>query len=529
MDRHDREKEMAAALLSVFYAAVIQPPHLYRGFAELVTSCDDLHANIPDVVDVLALFIARAVVDEILPPAFLTREITVSPENSKGVDAINRAKKIYLSAPLNADIVLKKWGGSERTTVEDMKNRIGELLSEYLVNGDVSEACRRVKKLKVPFFHHEIVTRALILAMEKDAEGLILELLKCSSEEGLISSSQISKGFNRIIEMLSDLCLDILNARAMLSGLISEGAAEGWLCRSSLLPLPPSPKQHPDDERKIRVFKTKVADLIQEYFLTGDILEVVTSVEMENLSHSPSSALSAIFVKKLISMAMDRKKREKEMASLLLTALPFSPEEILDGFALLLADADDASLDVPTIADDLAMFLARAVVDEVLPPQYLEELTGQKILKMAKSLLSARLAGERILRCWGGGGSSRTGWEIDDVKEKITRLLKEYVAGGDVNEACRCIKELAMPFFHHEVVKKALVALMETKNGRRLWDLLEHCFAVGLITTDQMEKGFKRVADCIDDLALDLPDAREQFSLYLETARSGGWLDSSFN
>ncbi|CAA7397242.1 unnamed protein product [Spirodela intermedia] len=537
MDRHEKEKEMAAVLLSIFYAAVIDPPQVYKGFTELVESCDDLHVDIPDVVDVLALFIARAVVDDILPPAFLTKQVAFLPENSKGVEALKRAEKSYLSAPLHAEIVLRRWGGSRSTTVEDMKNRIGDLLAEYLVTGDRVEACRCIKDLKVPFFHHEIVKRALILAMERrEAEGLILELLKASTAEGLINSSQISKGFNRIIEAVDDLCLDIPSARELLQGLISKAASEGWLCRSSLVPLPLLPEKPLEDDAT-RVFKTRAAGIIQEYFLTGDILEVIGSRELGN-HFSPSSAqLNAIFVKKLVTMAMDRKNREKEMASLLLTSLPFPAEDILGGFLLLVGDAEDAALDVPAIVEDLGMFLARAVVDEVLAPLHLEEIASQcggdsaggRALKMTRSLLSAKLAGERILRCWGGGGSSRTGWEIEDVKEKIGRLLEEYDSGGDLHEACHCIKELGMPFFHHEVVKKALVALMERKNSRRLWDLLVQCFSVGLITTDQMAKGFNRVADCIDDLALDLPSVEKQFALYVDMARHEGWLDSSFS
>lgn len=182
------------------------------------------------------------------------------------------------------------------------------------------------------------------------------------------------------------------------------------------------------------------------------------------------------------------------------------------------------------------MFLARAVVDEVLAPQHLEEIgtqclgpgsVGSKVLRMTKSLLKARLAGERILRCWGGGGSSRSGWAFEDVKDMIGKLLEEYESGGEIREACRCMKELGMPFFHHEVVKKALVTTIEKKN-ERLWGLLKECFESGLITMNQMVKGFGRVAESLDDLALDVPDAKNQFACYFERAKANGWLDNSF-
>lgn len=102
---------------------------------------------------------------------------------------------------------------------------------------------------------------------------------------------------------------------------------------------------------------------------------------------------------------------------------------------------------------------------------------------------------------------------------KIGRLL-EYDSGGDLREACHCITELSMPFFDHEVVKKALVAPMQRKNSRWLWDLLVQCFVVGLITMDQM-------ADFIDDLALDFPGVETQCELYVDMARHECWLNSS--
>ncbi|XP_020266239.1 programmed cell death protein 4-like [Asparagus officinalis] len=177
--------------------------------------------DIPDTVDVLALFIARAVVDEILPPAFLTKERKDLSEDSKGIQVIKRAEKGYVSAPLHAEIILRKWGGSKSTIVDDIKANINDLLIEYITSGDKKEACSCVKNLKVPFFHHDIVNRALILAMERrPAEGLILDLIKVAYEEGIINVSQISKEFNRLIDTIDDLCHHIPSARSLLQPLI---------------------------------------------------------------------------------------------------------------------------------------------------------------------------------------------------------------------------------------------------------------------------------------------------------------------
>uniref|UniRef100_A0A0D9VRC8 MI domain-containing protein n=1 Tax=Leersia perrieri TaxID=77586 RepID=A0A0D9VRC8_9ORYZ len=544
MDRHDREKEMAAVLLSSLYGDVIDRPQVYKGFAKLTESCDDLSVDTPGAVDILAVFVARAVVDDILPPAFLAKQLPCLPEGSKGAEVLHRAEKSYLSVPHHGEIILQKWGGSKSITVEEAKAKIADILEEYLAAGDIAEACRCIRGLKIPFFHHDIVKRALTLAMERGdaaAEGHILDLLKSASDEGVINESQITKGFNRLIDSVDDLSLDVPNARRLLKTMILKASSEGWLCASSLKPLGPEPKKAAvvEDDAAVREFKAKALSIIKEYFLTGDIIEVVSSLEAEN--YACSSSYNAIFVKKLITSAMDRKSREKEMASVLLSSLCMPPDDVVSGFHLLIEAAEDAALDNPAIVEDLTMFFARSVVDEVIAPSDLEAMeeeeaargnTGKRgilALRNARALLGAKLSAERILRCWGGGGTGKAGWELDDVKDKIGKLLQEYDCGGDIREACRCIKELGMPFFHHEVVKKALVAIME-KRGKdeRMWGLLAECYGRGLITPNQMTKGFERVAGCVDDLALDVPDAGKQFCCYVERAKKGGWLDASF-
>ncbi|KAM1105700.1 hypothetical protein FF1_002658 [Malus domestica] len=100
------------------------------------------------------------------------------PKDSKGIEVLKRAEKGYLAAPLHAEIIKRRWGGSKKMTLEDVKAKINDLLTEYVVSGDKKEACRCIKDLKVPFFHHEIVKRALVMAMERrQAEGQLLKKL----------------------------------------------------------------------------------------------------------------------------------------------------------------------------------------------------------------------------------------------------------------------------------------------------------------------------------------------------------------
>ncbi|KAL7098304.1 hypothetical protein ACP275_09G008300 [Erythranthe tilingii] len=531
MDRHNKEKEMASVLLSALYADVINAAHISQGFFMLVESADDLAVDILDAVDVLALFIARAVVDDILPPAFIPRARKMLQESSKGYQVLQTAEKSYLSAPHHAELIERRWGGSTHLTVDEVKKKISELLREYIESGDTSEACRCIRQLGVSFFHHEVVKRALVLAMEiQNAEPLIRKLLKEAADEGLISSSQMVKGFTRLAESLDDLALDIPSAKKKFQALVPQAISEGWLDASFLNSSVEDGEKKPDEnDEKLKRYKREVVTIIHEYFHSDDIPELIQSLEDLGMPE-----YNPIFLKKLITLAMDRKNREKEMASVLLSALHieiFSTDDIVNGFVLLLESAEDTALDILDASNELAFFLARAVIDDVLAPLNLEEIaallppncSGSETVRMARSLIAARHAGERILRCWGGG----TGWAVEDAKDKIQKLLEEYESGGVVGEACQCIRDLGMPFFNHEVVKKALVMAMEKKNDRIL-ELLQECFGEGLITINQMTKGFNRIKDGLDDLALDIPNAKNKFEFYLEHAREHGWLLPAF-
>ncbi|CAA3000452.1 programmed cell death 4 [Olea europaea subsp. europaea] len=530
MDRHDKEKEMASVLLSALYAEVINSTQISQGFFMLLESADDLAVDIVDTVDILALFIARAVVDDILPPSFITKARKLIPEASKGFEVLRTAEKSYLSAPHHAELVERRWGGCTHLTVDEVKKKIADLLREYVASGDTSEASRCIRQLSVPFFHHEVVKRALVLTMEiHTAEPLIMKLLKQAAEEGLISSSQMTKGFVRLAESLDDLALDIPLAKTLFQSLVSQAISKGWLDASFLKsPGENGDEPHKNDE-KLGCYKEEAVTIVHEYFLSDDIPELIQSLEDLGLPE-----YNPIFLKKLITLAMDRKNREKEMASVLLSALHieiFSTEDIVNGFVMLLESAEDTALDILDASNELAYFLARAVIDDVLAPLNLDEIanrltsncSGSETVCMARSLIAARHAGERILRCWGGG----TGWAVEDAKDKVQKLLEEYESGGVVSEACQCIRDLSMPFFNHEVVKKALVMAMEKKNDKML-HLLQECFSEGLITINQMTKGFSRIKDGLEDLALDIPNAKDKFEFYVQHARERGWLLSSF-
>ncbi|MDA9097543.1 hypothetical protein N9L76_01265 [bacterium] len=270
----------------------------------------------------------------------------------------------------------------------------------------------------------------------------------------------------------------------------------------------------------IVAYKSLVTKMSEEYFLSNDIDEVGLI-----LDQTEQPLYQHYFVKRLVTLAMDRGNREKEAAAVLLSRLypsHLDVEQIQRGFERLLESVDDLALDVPSASSDLAMFIARAVVDDILPPKFIDvTLEGllpglrqaekaAETIDLAHGHLSDRHCTERVLRAWGDPEKS----PIDAAKAAIQDLLSEYLVNGDVSEARTCLHALNARYFHHELVKRALVLCIEAAPGNetapRLLGLLKVLADSGEVAAGQMEVGFSRMTDVVVDLKLDVPNAEER-------------------
>lgn len=54
---------------------IIPSDQVRKGFDALIESVDDTALDVPEAAELLALFIARAVVDDVLPPAFASKYV----------------------------------------------------------------------------------------------------------------------------------------------------------------------------------------------------------------------------------------------------------------------------------------------------------------------------------------------------------------------------------------------------------------------------------------------------------------------
>jgi hypothetical protein len=225
LDRGAREREMTSFLLANLTGDLLSVEAVELGFEILLSRVDDLAIDIPGIIILLAQFVARAVVDECVSPAFLIR-MDVADTDVSGTDASKPSDMQALTLSCVHRLLRQKqaslrlervWGGGE-WSVGALKRQVNQLVCEYLDSGDGENAIAVIRELKCPIYAHEYVKRVFVAALDgKERELELAERLLVAlsaSTEKLLSSTQLAMGLRRIREELSDIELDVPTARA---------------------------------------------------------------------------------------------------------------------------------------------------------------------------------------------------------------------------------------------------------------------------------------------------------------------------
>lgn len=232
-------------------------------------------------------------------------------------------------------------------------------------------------------------------------------------------------------------------------------------------------------------------------------------------------------------MSLDKGDRERELVSKLFSALYpdiLSSNTIGKGFERLFEIVDEVEKDAPAAKQTISTFLARAVVDEVLPPSFLADSVvcnlGGEVVEVAKAMLSRDRAGAKLERSWGPGD----GRPVEDMKVSVDQILQEYLLSGDAEEASRCLVEMNVPHFYHEIVKRAVINAIDEPEDKQesMSTLLAVLFAKEVLSTQQATRGFNRLHLLLPDLLLDTPGAATVLSQFTARAKEAGILSKEY-
>uniref|UniRef100_A0A8C1BZM5 Programmed cell death protein 4 n=1 Tax=Cyprinus carpio carpio TaxID=630221 RepID=A0A8C1BZM5_CYPCA len=272
------------------------------------------------------------------------------------------------------------------------------------------------------------------------------------------------------------------------------------------------------DERELE--KT-IHPIVQEYFEHGDTKEVQMLLKELNLGHHKFE-----FSSRAVSLSLEGKASHRELTSRLLSDLSgkvLSESDMSRAFDKMLKELPDLILDTPEAPQMLGQFIARAIADHAIPMSFLDCYKGKvdcdharAALDRASVLLSMKREIMRLDNVWGVGGGQRP---VKHLIKEMNLLLKEYLVSGELSEAEHCLRDLEVPHFHHELVYEAVVMVLESTGDTALQmmvKLLKVFWQTGLITLDQMNRGFQRVYDELPEISLDVPHAHSIMETFVD-------------
>nr|QKY14995.1 sulfite reductase [ferredoxin] (SIR) [Polytomella parva] len=620
LDRRDREREMTSRLISELYGDfILESEQIDKAFRALVEGLKDLLLDVPDATIQLSQFIARAIVDDVIPPVFIKNGVpTSSPVHQQLVR--------LMEPKFGTERLLRCWGGQDHD-YSAARAAVSAILAEFKQSYDRAEVHRRLAALNLPFFQHETVKQLLFLCTDEPQQHResLVELLKSLVEIGAVSPSQLQRGLTRVINQLSDLDLDspgasrrfrnevfpllkaqpaVMEALDDLDLATSSSASSSSSSSSSSMGVgassvaataggddndndndaitmvdetdfSSSKGEEGSDENtaaveammgdddlagfspvEITEFKAAAREAAREFFSSD------SGSDVANWLSDASSSLHPLFVKALVSLSLDRSDREREAACRLINQLTvdhfLSHYAVEAGFVRLLDTVEDLVLDIPDAQHLLSLFLGRLIVDEVLAPAALAKILtylpaaglGVAIVRAASEYLLARHGAERLTDCWSAGALS-----LQEVEVKVEAALREYWAGGEIEEVARTLRELNVQHFHHQVVVKLVELAFEQvhvpeketekeeekekekkmevdEEKKEIVDavvspaakLLAHLLNEGAISQTQLVKGFERLRDQLDEEVLDYGPLASKVLASLEgRGRSEGW------
>ena len=416
----------------------------------------------------------------------------------------------------------------------ELKKETRVKVDQVFSEGTYSSFISWIRSLDRSKLHSLIFSRTVQVALDKaeseyEVAWGLLELLYSAK---LFSPREIRRGFDRIFRSIHDILTDVPNAAEVVLELLNKIVAEGVLSPYVVLRVPVSLYNLGRGAFVLRNIKSGpivLSDLIETLPETKEmILQLLREYYATGVSDGVAEYLKAnrwygsIAVRKAIELALDRNNHAKELCSRLLAEISgyCTPESLVEGFDDILWKSGELAIDVPSISDLISKFIARAIVDDSLPANYVQEAEVVdndsrqiSILMDAYVLLKPKEAFTCLESVWGPQGGT-----LDDYKGQFKAIVQEFFDSKDFENVEACIRELSCKHYMHEFVKKLVDSVMDkgTQEVEDVIRLLNESVLKGFIYRDQVEVGLNRVKSNLSSLILDVPRADAIFEKIIQ-------------
>jgi len=391
-----------------------------------------------------------------------------------------------------------------------------------------------------------LVQKMVLVAFDKKVPDhlLVAQLVSSLVVRDVIAPSHVEAAMELLLKQVGDLLMDMPKVLEYLVALLAHFIQDGLvqLCILDLAESLAGVQEGAEIKSKVLAVmkvplaatstKVLVRTILDDYFASGDLHSAVAALaELEGKRPGQEA------VKRCLVLALEMKDSGKERGSVLLSAMTrvYGTEQFFEGFIATLRNMDDLALDTPRAVEILALFIARAMVDDVLPPAFISLVPPRvaaaservrQVLAQVEVLMASR-GTMRVVNAWGGGAS----WDVDLLKHSVKTLVAEYYVANDLEEAVRCVVALDAAHFGHEIVKRTVYEALERGGaGTSAYGvlLLKTLLSRHALDAAQISKGMVRVVVGMDDLTLDVPSAHAELVALLHLMQQDALITGEF-
>jgi len=207
LEHHAYERELISQLISETHP-IFEGKGIDEGFQRILSKLPDLALDTPDAAEYVGQFVARAIYDDTLAPAFIKNAVV---DNEPAKLALNLAYNV-VHEPSERSRLENIWGPSALTSVDKLRDEVSVIIKEYMVSLDIAEADRALLALNAPSFMSQVVKQAIYAAIEggnHKPRDLVLKLLSSWADAAIIPEFHIRRGFELAQKGLDEIKLDV--------------------------------------------------------------------------------------------------------------------------------------------------------------------------------------------------------------------------------------------------------------------------------------------------------------------------------
>jgi len=393
MDGTDEVRQMVAKLLSsACVRGEVACDMVEQGFLKILEVLEEHCKDVPKALQYYSETLAMTILDTPIEEQFLD-DIKLAASPAELGEEVVASAKYYISERLGLPL-------------QQYKQAVGTILEDCMADANLQEAADCLEDVRVPHFGHEVVKKAIVLAlnMKNRERELVSQLLVKLFTSGMLSEEQMADGFIRLIARLGDLCLDTPDAVTLLAQFTARAVADECLTASFVeggIPavLIAADTQGADFVKKFRVTMTSAAfkrdpsnvwgassksveklkmavkEILREYFVAGDVEQCLQSVRDLEASHFLHELVS-----KAILISLDYGTQGQLRAHVLLQTATeqglVTPTQVAQGLERILNSMEDIVIDVPTAPVLVGRFLFQAFEDGWASRDLLDERKG---------------------------------------------------------------------------------------------------------------------------------------------------------